>query len=246
MPPSNRKENRASEPSYDIRASGDGSGFAGYASTWWAVDSYLTAMAPGAFSETIKNRADHVKVLYNHNLDDNIGVPEVLREDERGLYVEATIIDDGAEGTTFMRRLKGGARFGLSFGFRELRGRPATETDPINLSQWPGRGWADVWVIEEVKLYEFSPVTFPSNETADITEIRKSGHVLALQSLYDDIRSGTLDDDEMRAVSQVVAELESAAPQHADAARTETSARQFIDLDLAMARYRYLLDRESA
>jgi hypothetical protein len=45
---------------FDVQAAADQTaGFDGHASTFWAVDSYKTAMAPGAFSRTLKTPGRH-------------------------------------------------------------------------------------------------------------------------------------------------------------------------------------------
>lgn len=223
-----------------VRAKGDGSGFAGHASTWWAVDSYASAMAPGAFERTLRDRAGRIKVLYNHNRDDYIGVPDTLQEDDTGLYIEASIFDDGGVGTVFMNRLRQGAEYGLSFGFQEVRGRPATETDPLDFAQMPGLGWGQVWITTEVKLYEVSPVTFPANEDAAVEELRQRATVDALRALYDDIRSGTLADDELAVLTQIIQALPQPAQPGGETAPLvlEPAQREgLLEAEIALAKY---------
>ena len=124
----------------------------GYSSTFWAVDSYYTAMAPGAFQRSLSERGDRIPILYNHWPDINIGIPDVQAEDETGLKLEAQIFDDGDEGTKLMRRLRAGARYGFSFGFQTLNDRAATEEDPLDFTQMPAVNRSEVRVITEVKL----------------------------------------------------------------------------------------------
>jgi len=104
---------------FDFRATDDEAvpGFEGYASTHWAADSYWTAMAPGAFKKTIRERTDKIPVLWNHNPNSPIGKHLALKEDKTGLYVNIGIADDGAEGSTFLKRMRFGVPFGMSFGF---------------------------------------------------------------------------------------------------------------------------------
>ena len=113
---------------FETRATDDGGGIAGHSSTFWAVDAYYTAMAPGAFQRSLTERGDRIPILYNHDPHINIGIPDVQKEDETGLYLEASIFDDGADGTTLMRRLKAGARYGFSFGFQTTRTDPPPTT----------------------------------------------------------------------------------------------------------------------
>lgn len=234
---------RSSDLVYGMRASAEGRGFTGHASTWWAVDSYYSAMAPGAFSRTLADRMDLIKVLYNHRPDDYIGTPDVLEEDAIGLRVEASIFDDGGIATVFYNRLQQGAKFGMSFGFQEIRGRPATEQDPLNFSQYPGLGWSQIWITEEVKLFEVSPVTFAANEEAAIEGIRSLAIADTLRSLYDDIRNGTLSDVEREALSLVVSALPAGPP-----VANVAPARQgrHLEAEIALARYGHYAMRESA
>lgn len=225
---------------FETRATNDGGGITGYAATFNRVDSYGTAFAPGAFSKTIAERADKISILYNHNPDINIGIPESLATDERGLKVDAQIFDDGADGTTLMKRLRAGARYGLSFGFRTIQDRALTDDDKLDMAQLPEADlWGGIRVITEVKLYEVSIVTFPANEAAEITGVRQQARADALTTLLDDITENRLSEDERALMARIVAAFPQAAPGSTPAPRTQRSARR-LDADLALARYRYL------
>lgn len=224
---------------FEVRATNDGGGISGYSSTHWKVDSYGTAMAPGCFQKSLSERGDRIPILLNHDIYLNVGIPDVQREDDKGLYIEATIFDDGADGTTLMRRLRAGARYGMSFGFRNLQDRSATEDDPLDLSQVPGISRSEVRVYTENKLYEHSIVTFPANEAAEITGVRHQARADALTSLLDDITQNRLSEDEQALMARIVAAFPQAAPGSTAAPRTTRSARR-LDADLALARFRYL------
>lgn len=223
---------------FDIRAKDDGGGIKGYSSTFWAVDSYYTAMAPGAFQRTLTERGDKISILLNHNPDINIGVPDVQREDEKGLYLEASVFDDGADGSTLLKRLRAGARYGLSFGFRTLNSRMATEEDPLDFSQMPNVSRQEVAIITEVKLWEHSIVTFPANEAAEITSVRQQAHADALRQLLDDLREDRLTDDERTLVQQIVAAFPT-SPDGSAAPGPERRTRR-LDAEIALAQLRYL------
>lgn len=227
--------------SWEIRASGstrDGIAgvVSGYSSTFWAVDSYFTAMHPDAFTRTLAEREDRIPVLYGHDSERNIGVPDVQRIDEKGLYIEVEVFDDGGESSQLMRRLKAGARYGFSFGFRLLNARPATEDDPLDFSQFPNISRAEVMVYTEVKLYEHSIVSFPANEEATIESVRRAATADALRDVLTAAERGTLSDSERAIVAQIVAAL----PEQPDASRAPlpVAGARRADLDVALAKLR--------
>lgn len=193
--------------SFDFRASSDADGFEGHAASWWSVDSYGTVFAPGAFKRTIRGRTDKIPVLWNHNIDAPIGKHLALKEDERGLYVNVGIADDGAEGTTTLKRLRFGVPLGLSFAFETMQDRSPEDGDPIDMKNspsWLGTGKdarKNVRVITEVKHWETSPVTFASNEDSTIDAVRsafREQQAEYLTSLLEDLRAGALPEGDAR------------------------------------------------
>jgi HK97 family phage prohead protease len=222
---------------FDTRASNDGAGFSGYAATFNKVDSFGTAFAPGAFTRTLQDRGDKIPVLYNHDININIGIPDTLETDSVGLKVEASIFDDGADGTTLTRRLRAGARYGMSFGFKTLRDRAATDGDQLDMAQaFDASFWDGIRVIEEVKLYEVSVVTFPANEAAQITAVRHTAIADALLAVLNDVRENRLSDDEQRLVRQILAAVP--ASTDSEAAPGPESRTRRIDAEIALAQYR--------
>jgi uncharacterized protein len=103
----------------------------------------------GAFRKTLQE--SDVRALWNHNTDFPLGRVNngtlLLREDEKGLYAEIQPPETtwGADAVASIRR---GDVSGMSFGFRVIKdtwNEKLTERD-----------------IEEVELFEVSPVTFPA------------------------------------------------------------------------------------
>lgn len=260
MPPRTTKPDIQYRTSFDFRAADDEAGFEGHAASWWSVDSYGTAMAPGAFKRTIKNRGEKIPVLWNHNADSPIGKHLTIREDKEGLYVNIGIADDGAEGTVLLKRLRYGVPLGMSFGFQTVRSRPANDDDPLDMATaplWLGKGKearSQVQVIEEVIYWESSPVTFPANENSAIDAIR-SAHIEQqadyLSSLLEALRSGEVGDDDARLplLQQVVSAFgERSNPDpDPDAGTTPLAAEQArrrnrdVEITLALARAKGLI-----
>lgn len=228
---------------FETRATNDGAGLTGYAATFNKVDSYGTAFAPGAFTKTLQERGDKIPVLYNHDPSINVGIPESLATDTLGLKVDVQIFDDGADGTTLSRRLRAGARYGLSFGFRTLRDRAVTEGDELDMAQvaeaTDSPFFSGLRVIEEVKLYEVSVVTFPANDAAQITAVRQTAMADALTALLDDLRENRLSETEQRLVRQIVAAFPESAPAGMTESRDQRSTRR-LDAEIALAQIRFL------
>lgn len=130
--------------------------FKGYASTW-DKDQGGDIITPGAFTKTINERAGRVKILWQHS--EPLGAPTLMREDERGLYVEGKISKTRL-GDEALELMRDGVVDQMSIGF----------SIPGGKSEWSEQDQARV--IREVKLYEFSPVTFPMNENAYITGVK--------------------------------------------------------------------------
>ena len=117
---------------------------------------FVERLAPGAFSKTLRDRGDQVKVLFNHGFDPQIGdkplgKPRTMEEKTRGLWVEVPL-DDTSYNRDLVASLKSGALDGMSFRFSVVR-EEIDDSDTI-----------PVRTLREVKLYEFGPVTFPAYE----------------------------------------------------------------------------------
>jgi len=150
-----------------IRAKdGEGSDgiFEGYAVVWDSVDSHGTRFKKGSFTKTLQERADKVKVLYNHLTTEPIGKPLELLEDEVGLFVRAQLTEGVQRADETRLNIEAEVLDTLSFGFQTIDSKRAADK---------------VTDITEVKLYEISPVTFASNEKAKITGIRSEDMVTA-------------------------------------------------------------------
>lgn len=217
--------------SYEARADAEGGGMAGWPATAWAVDSYGTAFAPGAWRRSIgqRKRADgtfSVPVLYQHNPDWQIGRPTVL-QDKRGtdahpggLYAETTLFDDGGTvpgtGAVALRHLRQGANFGLSVGFTRVKDRAADDNDPLDFTTAPdfvqALKPADIRVIEQAALWEFSLVSFPANPQAAITNVRAAANLALLRALLEELRAGSLDADALALIDQLVTARQAPGP----------------------------------
>jgi HK97 family phage prohead protease len=66
--------------------------FAGYASVFGVVDSQRDVVLRGAFKHTLSGRAKEIKLLWQHQWEEPIGMVVKLFEDDKGLYVEGLLL----------------------------------------------------------------------------------------------------------------------------------------------------------
>ena len=138
---------------------GDGF-FAGYASLFGAVDLGRDVIERGAFAASLQARGPaRVRMLFQHDPAEPIGAWSVIREDERGLYVEGRLATGVARAREVHDLMKAGALDGLSIGFEAVRARTDPRTGLRHILR------ADLW--------EISVVTFPMLPGARVTEVKR-------------------------------------------------------------------------
>ena len=138
----------------DVR---DGSVISGYASLFGAVDQGNDVVEAGAYGASLKalsGKGAKVKMLWQHDPAQPIGIWDEVREDAKGLWVKGRVLDTVEKGREAMALIKAGAIDGLSIGYRT---RKARKND---------RGQR---LLTELELWEVSLVTFPMLPTARIT-----------------------------------------------------------------------------
>ena len=127
----------------------DGSVIEGYASLFGKLDQGGDVVEAGAYTASLGRLAKakrSVKMLWQHDPAQPIGVWDEVREDERGLYVKGRILADVARGREAVALIEAGAIDGLSIGYKTLR------------AQKNGKGQR---LLSELELWEVSLVTFP-------------------------------------------------------------------------------------
>lgn len=166
--------------------------FMGYASTFGNVDEVGDVIEKGAFKKSIRERgpkgSNQIKVLWQHN--EPLGIPLEMYEDEKGLYVEGRVSKTRL-GDEALELMKDGVVDKMSIGFSVPKGKMMWD-DQNNTRK-----------IKEVKLFEFSPVTFPANEQASITGMKSLEGKLAL--LKDGVE---LKEEELEELRQLYANLD--------------------------------------
>jgi len=141
----------------------------GYASLFGAVDQGNDVVEPGAYAASLAALAAagrQVKMLWQHDPAQPIGIWDEVREDAKGLYVKGRLLPEIARGREAAELIAAGALDGLSIGYRTKRASKDAQ----------GRRH-----LTEVELWEVSLVTFPMLPQARV------GHKTA--GLEDDWRS---------------------------------------------------------
>ncbi len=136
----------------DVQLSADGRNgrvIEGYASLFGSVDQGNDVVETGAYATSLTRLAakgGRVKMLWQHDPAEPIGVWDEVREDARGLWVKGRILGDVARGREAVALIDAGAIDGLSIGYRTVR----------SVKDAAGRRR-----LAELDLWEVSVVTFP-------------------------------------------------------------------------------------
>ncbi len=99
---------------------GDDATIEGYASVFSNTDQGGDAVLPGAFTASLKG-GRKVRMLWQHDPTQPIGVWDDVREDQKGLWVRGRILTDVATGREAAALVAAGAIDGLSIGYRTKR-----------------------------------------------------------------------------------------------------------------------------
>mgnify|MGYP000424259671 CR=1 FL=1 len=130
-------------------ALGEGAVLTGYASLFGVPDKGGDVVMPGAYGASLAALAAEgrrVKMLWQHDPAQPIGVWDELREDARGLFVKGRLLTEVARGREALALVASGAVDGLSIGYRTRR------------AVRDGQGRRQLL---ELELWEVSLVTFP-------------------------------------------------------------------------------------
>lgn len=144
----NGLERKYLRPEAGLRVT-DGQTVEGYASLFGLRDQGGDVVLPGAYAASLKRlaaRGEKVRMLWQHDPQQPIGVWDEVREDATGLWVKGRILPEVERGREAAALLAAGAIDGLSIGYRTVK----AERD--------GKGQR---LLAELELWEVSLVTFP-------------------------------------------------------------------------------------
>ncbi len=134
--------------------------FSGYASIFGEVDLGQDLVMPGAFADSLEARGvQGVKLLFQHDPNEPIGIWLDLHEDARGLFARGRLMPEVTRAREVLSLMRAGALDGLSIGFRTVQGR----TDPAS----------GVRRLDKIDLWEISVVTFPMLPEARVDAVKR-------------------------------------------------------------------------
>lgn len=177
--------------------------FTGYASTFGNIDLGLDIVEKGAFKQTLKATKGKIPILADHNPYEQIGWNEKAIEDDRGLLVEGSIdlnVQKGKERYSLAKKaLEIGAKFGLSIGYMTIKAEPDKENPRIRR-------------LKELKLFEYSFVTFPMNVEAMVTAAKGLAGVDRANFILEHLKLAGIEKTELEQALQIEAAAKSKDP----------------------------------
>ncbi len=132
--------------------------FEGYASVFGVPDMARDVVMPGAFQQSLAGqRAGSVKLLWQHDPSQPVGIWSRLGEDSRGLFCQGQLNLDVQRGRELYALMRQGAINGLSIGFKTVKARKDSSGGRQLLA---------------VDLWEISLVTFPLLPLARVSGVK--------------------------------------------------------------------------
>ena len=143
--------------------------FSGYASVFGNVDLGNDIIVKGAFEKTLKkfNNKKKLPLLWQHEMHKPIGVAEIFREDERGLYIKGKLPKKGFVLNEVLPQIEVGSVREMSIGF-------FTKDQEYQ---------KDIRIIKEIDLYEASLVTIAMNPEAQVESFKSINNLENLSDI---------------------------------------------------------------
>jgi len=149
----------------ELKALTDEGVIEGYGSIFGNVDHGGDKVMPGAFTESLvkaRQTGRSVKMLWNHDPSQPIGVWEDLAEDAKGLWGKGRLVMDVPKAREVHALLRAKALDGLSIGYRTKAAEPE----------------GNVRLLKSLDLFEISPVTFAMNPRAKVTSVKSDDEIM--------------------------------------------------------------------
>jgi HK97 family phage prohead protease len=138
----------------------------GYCSMFGNIDSDNDMIMHGAFSKTIQERGPgsakpRIKHLWQHDSWQPIGVPTLMKEDDRGLYFETQFGKDSFSQDKLQQHIDG-IITELSIGFNTIKSEDVLGEDGKPVCR----------KLHELKLWEYSSVTWGANSLTEVVSAK--------------------------------------------------------------------------
>lgn len=154
--------------------------FRGYASKFNGIDSYGDTILPGAYAKVVKT-VKALPIFLNHETHDvPIGLYTLVKEDDKGLYVEGSLTLSIPKARDVYEAIKAGSLSGLSVGIL-LTHNDYELKDPDDI--WSGRTIKNVSGLREI-----SVCTYPADNVARISAVKSEGDVKTIRDLEERLR----------------------------------------------------------
>lgn len=167
-------------------ASEDSGIIRGFASTFGNIDQGDDVVDKGAFKRTLQSNKGIFPILADHDPAKLIGWNVRAEETEKGLFVEGKInlkTQIGRDKWELSKQaLDVGAQMGLSIGYMTIKAEPDRDRPSVRR-------------LKELKLFEYSIVTFPMNTEAYVTAAKENALFdgLSKENFADKILSKAID-----------------------------------------------------
>ena len=150
---------------FSIKTVAEDGTFEGLCACYGNLDLGGDVIEPAAFQKTLAEKGGDVPILWQHDMREPIGAGK-LQDTAKGLLVRGQLVLESDVARKAYALLKAGVLRGLSIGYDDVKSRMVD----------------GVRRISEMKLWEVSLVTFPMNQAALITSVKR------MDDVSDDIR----------------------------------------------------------
>jgi len=220
-------ETRTNHFDLELRETGDGMTFEGYAAVFNSPSQplpFTEVIKPGAFKRSLQGR-HRMMLLWNHNASEPLASTRngslKLVEDAKGLKVTATLANTQT-GRDVAELVRSGTIDAMSFGFQ------------VKKDSWSQDG--NTRTLHEVAVHEVSLTSFPAYEgTAGLTSVREARNIdadLLTESLIRLESGEELDAEQAKLITEVVEKLQK--PVVVETVDTDVLALKVKKLDLAL------------
>ncbi len=175
--------------------------FEGHGAVFGNVDLADDLIKKGAFKQYIKDvesgKEKFPPALWQHDRHNPVGIYISLKEDSKGLFVKGRMpkADTFVSGRV-VPQMKVGSVRSLSIGFRPIK---------VSFEEIDGD---EIRILEEIKLWEISLVTFPANPEAEITALKSLDEIESLSDVEKLLKSnGSFTNKEAKAIISKINEL---------------------------------------